>query len=407
MPPTRKRNTQGNRTRRRGARGKRGKMELLTSSPHTEHFGEKPDGSDMIMSASTRRNTAFAPPSVNALLQNTATAATHGELFSCESPYKVKIISPVTKKPWCADFQSAAARRAMIRAMNRRARSSRLVAPRQVLSNCWFNCMCMAHFVSDGGRTTTRGLRQMMITGVNPRTGEELSREKHYMMFLLNMCIQDIFLGGARGIVDNTNLFIQKMFDAVGEDMYAPAPGGFGNAGLYLETIARYMGFFPATIINMDGDAFAGGSLELSDGVAQFLMSHTAAPNALFLTLFDKKVPTDMGREIWFDPDAARVHLTRPPEPASALKYKLDSCIVRDLKGEHVMAFITHNGKQFAFDGETHSRMMPFKWKTRIHRVSNMTFQIAEEPQKFNFSREYRVFHYYRVNDMDSVSMEV
>ena len=43
-----------------------------------------------------------------------------------------------------------------------------ILAPKQALSNCWFNVFFMTFFISDKGRKFFRYLRKSMITGILP-----------------------------------------------------------------------------------------------------------------------------------------------------------------------------------------------------------------------------------------------
>ena len=76
--------------------------------------------------------------------------------------------------------------------------------------------------------------------------------------------------------------------------------------------------------------------------------------------------------------------------------YVLDSAVVRDTKKQHFSAYITCNGKSFAFDGESFARMTPFEWKKKLNK--NTQWRFAEQYETyFNFQQAYFMLFYYRI----------
>ena len=47
--------------------------------------------------------------------------------------------------------------------------------------------------------------------------------------------------------------------------------------------------------------------------------------------------------------------------------YTLDSAVLRNISKIHFSAYITCNGKDYGFDGESFSRMQAFKWKSKLN----------------------------------------
>ena len=78
------------------------------------------------------------------------------------------------------------------------------------------------------------------------------------------------------------------------------------------------------------------------------------------------------------------------------VKYVLDAAVLRDTKKVHFSAYLTCNGNQYGFDGESHARMQPFKWKNKLNK--NTQWRFAEEYNTFfNFKNGYQMLLYYRV----------
>jgi hypothetical protein len=87
--------------------------------------------------------------------------------------------------------------------------------------------------------------------------------------------------------------------------------------------------------------------------------------------------------------------------------YRVDSCIVRDTKKVHFCAVLTVNGKQYGFDGASHTRLSPFDWREQLFasdgEVRDWTFDgsnFDKDPSnqiKWSFSNAYHLLFYYRV----------
>ena len=77
-------------------------------------------------------------------------------------------------------------------------------------------------------------------------------------------------------------------------------------------------------------------------------------------------------------------------------KYELDSAILRDINQEHFSAYLTINGKEYGFDGESFSRIEPFRWKKRLYQ--NTQWRFADQHNTyFNFEKGYQILIYYRI----------
>ena len=63
----------------------------------------------------------------------------------------------------CAEWNSDEAKLAMLKNIrSKKIDISYIVGPKQVASNCWFNCFFMVFFISDKGRKFFRYLRESM-----------------------------------------------------------------------------------------------------------------------------------------------------------------------------------------------------------------------------------------------------
>jgi len=76
-------------------------------------------------------------------------------------------------------------------------------------------------------------------------------------------------------------------------------------------------------------------------------------------------------------------------------KYVLDGAVLRDIQQQHFSAYITCNGRDYGFDGESFSRLTPFIWKTKLNKDEQWRF--AEQNNTyFNFTKGYQLLVYYR-----------
>ena len=81
--------------------------------------------------------------------------------------------------------------------------------------------------------------------------------------------------------------------------------------------------------------------------------------------------------------------------------YELDSASVIDNSRQHFCSTITCNGIQFAFDGYSRSRLIPFEWKSKINKNINWGFKDYiyefEDDTLWNFMEGYSCLCYYRI----------
>ena len=108
-------------------------------------------------------------------------------------------------------------------------------------------------------------------------------------------------------------------------------------------------------------------------------------PHVLFITYDERFASTMKETEISF----------RSKEGKEII-YKLDSVILRDRRQNHFSSYITCNGEEYAFDGESFSRMEKFKWKSKLNRDIDFLFAEQFQDTLFNFKNGYQILIYYR-----------
>jgi len=303
--------------------------------------------------------------------------------------------------------------------------AAHIIAPKQSLSNCWFNTFFMTFFISDKGRKFNRALREMMITGnitknipqsnmdeygtAGMRQSVKIAKELQWPFFLLNKYIE----ASLRGIDDpsrfaelmDTNTLIRQIYNATKKIIKKGRFGIHSNDYLvaktqqasnpldFYSTITNYLYNFPGEnpIWNRDFH-----NKDLNTYIIPNLLQggkHGEAPHILYISYDDDYMRTS-GRYAplsfnftLFDKDKTNFSLAT---------YKLDSAILRDISERHFSAYLTINGKDYGFDGESFSRIEPFQWKNKLN--TNTRWRFAEQNNIFfDFTKGYQILIYYRV----------
>ena len=270
-----------------------------------------------------------------------------------------------------------------------------VTAPKQLQSNCWFNSFFMTFFISDLGRKFNRWLRQAMITGVLA-DGRKVKKNLHRSLFTLNKYIN----ASLRSSYDDTNFadlmdtndLINNIYYAIGkkinvkygETMIAPI-------NKPSNPLTFYRGLYDA----LGGDLMHWTTLTIQSGWKSI---HAAAAelkkldkgeiaNVIYLEIYDEQSAS------FTKPRTFRIKM-RQGDKIYMCTYSLDSAILRNTEKFHFSAYITCNGKDYGFDGESFSRMEPFAWKSKLDRNTNWRFAKQYETY-FNFTKGYQLLIYY------------
>ena len=161
-----------------------------------------------------------------------------------------KIKVPVDGRKVCVPFTEAIAQQHMLKilAEKKPIDCSKIIAPRQILSNCWFNAMFMVYFVSDKGRKFNKFFRQLMIVG-KTLNGEAIPASIHKVLFKLNMSIEACLNSNtsAKSSINtiantlNTNVYIKQIHRLI-KDNQIRGMNMSGNPMRYYESLISYLG---------------------------------------------------------------------------------------------------------------------------------------------------------------------
>ena len=74
-------------------------------------------------------------------------------------------------------------------------------------------------------------------------------------------------------------------------------------------------------------------------------------------------------------------------------KYSLDSAMVCSSDRKHWCALITGNGKGYASDGSSFSRLTPYDWKTKINSDEEFLFEGSDKRYNFKTCEFYLLYY--------------
>ena len=272
-----------------------------------------------------------------------------------------------------------------------------IIAPKQKLSNCWFNSFFMVYFISDKGRKFFRYLRLAMITGQLPN-GKPISLKLRMPLLILNKYIEAALLGTRAG--DNSKSSIATLMDT----------------NQVIRKIARSLGEIKRTELNIVKTKEASNPFTFYNGLITYLKSNPLAFSKIVVSTANskKKLVLDIQNLLdternaldffilerwsedfpiksWSIPKKFKINYK-----GEIHKYKLDSAILRDTEKQHFSAYITCNEQLFGFDGESFARMTPFDWQKKMNKDTKWRFA-DQYKTYFNFQRGYYMLFYYRV----------
>jgi hypothetical protein len=362
-------------------------------------------------------------------------------LFSCDDPYKVKVKVKHTRKRRrrgergssdrkgssgssrrnkgrgrkgrdsrrkqvtykCYPLDHTLAKNQMMRFLERSRTWDCVSGPKQKLGNCWFNVMFMSFFISDYGFEYTRPLRRLMIrgerlskaearaaTGTLSRDTLDSSRPKiHKLLQLsflkLNACIQASIdcTDQSYPLLKNTNFIIGDIAGVIQDKSYSVYKVNDENGGNpihYYKIILSYLLNTDFKNTKRNKHFFHTGTISTFRGILHnsiAVHSNIVTFEYMFLTSEDNKV-----KVLSFENNGHT--------------YVLDSIIISN--DEHYISFLTVNGKEYAFDGESYSRIVPMKWKHRIRDDTKFNLTgMSLEDYSFSFSNGSQILFYCRV----------
>ena len=323
-------------------------------------------------------------PSVNELLTNLQSLSPNPAAFACENNQQIRINKG--SKMECVDWESEAAQAAMLRNLKRKHIDfDKVIAPAQIEENCWFNCYFMCFFISDKGRKFFRYLRHEMITGKYP-TNETLKKVAtlRWPFFLLNYYIESSLLGrdDPENFAEqmNTNTLIREIGEILSRvNSKVTMPGKRGNPLSYYNMITSYL--TQTTIYLLPSAPKLLREKKMEKFMRKNLAGSGLVPHIIAVVIPPKKNKGDF-------------ELTKTYTPGKdTFKYTLDSAMIFSSDRKQWCALITGNGKGYASDGSSFSRLTPYDWKTKINSDEEFLFEGSDKRYNFKTCEFYLLYY--------------
>lgn len=288
----------------------------------------------------------------------------------------------------CYNYNSPEAKHFLLHNLsaNKHIDITKIVPPKQIQSNCWFNVMFAMFFISDKGRKFFHFFRQLMIEG-KQSNGVTIPENIRNAFALLNFGIDACLTGNKFAYELNTNAVIHQLYKSIPEQYreqhkYITGVDEAGNPLQYYISIINYLSNSPILLIFIKG-ANANWKEQISAAIAK-----------------NKHLPHIIAIEIYKD----NAHTFKKPHSFTIkdAKYALDSAAIIDTSQQHFCATITCEGKEMGYDGMSHHPLIPYSWKNKINSNYEWGFDGTllydnGPPMKWNFMKCYQILMYYRV----------
>lgn len=331
-------------------------------------------------------------PSINRHLIDMNTMTLRRDLTKCpKDKVKVKVGRSTKGNEYkCMDIHSKEAINQMLKFLNRSRNTNCITAPKQKLSNCWFNTMFMSFFISDMGYEFTKIVRQIMITGERINK-TKIDRELHTPLLELNLAIQSSIdcVDEHYYLLENTNLMISKLSTLLPKNLnlHLPKPDEYGNPIPYYTAMINYI----LSGYEVKKHVYTIGYNDLQSQLSyQGSVINVVLPDILLISM-DVSEPTVKSI---LKKQKKQTYI----ETLGGKAYRLDSMIISN--DEHFISFHTINKKEYAFDGATYSKCFQMNWKKDINRNKNFNLYQGGRSVRdwgFNFTIGYQIMVYFRV----------
>lgn len=272
---------------------------------------------------------------------------------------------------------------------------NKIILPKQIHSNCWFNTMFTVFFISDKGRKFFKFFRYLMITGKKNNNSNIQNNNLKILFFKLNLYIQESFNQSNNYtkkkklmniISENlqTNYFIKEIYKLLNNNYNTSIPNikDPGNPIEYYMKIMNFLDYNPIKVYNI--------TINNYKNIEKYL--HKININNLpeLLIIHDNESNTKYYKNI-------KIYNT---------KYILDSIIITNkgyfIKNEnkHFVSLITLNNIYYKYDGDSIKKLSKFNWMNLLNTDKDWHFleNVNYVPEKYNMTKGYKMLFYYRIN---------
>jgi hypothetical protein len=265
---------------------------------------------------------------------------------------------------------------------NKKITCRKIYAPKQFSSNCWFNSLLITFFVSDLGRKYNRWLRESMITFVMA-DGKNIDLKLQKPFFLFNKyiesCIRPDYDESNFSLQMNTNNIIKNIFTAIHKDVnIKKGQTLIDRVGKSSNPLSFYKGLYNFLGNNLMPwvNPYISNSKDKMNYVLKQIIdsgnnnpastnNNKILPKVVFLEIIDNASKKFVKKKV-FKVDAIK------NGNMVTYTYSLDSIVLRNTAKHHFSAYITCNGKAYAFDGmHKDKNMLPFDWVNKLNKNTN------------------------------------
>ena len=301
--------------------------------------------------------------------------------FELKEPLQIGISKKIFGKN-CVPYNDPKAVKFLLKNLsaNKHIKIDKIIPPIQSQSNCWFNTMFVTLFVSDKGRKFFHFFRQLMIEGIQA-DGSSIPLNIRNGFALLNYAIECCLTGNKYAYVLNTNAIIDNIYTNIPQSYKDKLPyitnvNEAGNPIRYYDSLIYYLNnkSIQLTLIQNTNDKW-------KDHILNKIQNQI--PHIIILEFYDEESKKTTNKPQSF--------------VVKGNKYILDSIIIRDTSQQHFSSTLTCNRKEFAYDGMSFHRIVPFNWKKYINSKFFWEFSGTPARLRWNFTHGYQMLIYYRV----------
>ena len=318
-----------------------------------------------------------------------------GKLYDCninqaydlKEPLQIGIPGMIYGKT-CYDYTSKSAKQYLLKNLshNKTVDCKKIVPPKQLQSNCWFNTFFVNFFISDKGRKFFHYFRQLMIEG-KQHNGKTIPKELQNAFALLNFGVDASLTGNRFAYELNTNQIIKKIYKSIPKKYirklhYLVDVDKPGNPLMYYMNITNYLSNDDIDILFMKKTTKKWKSEMYSQ-----IIKRKKMPHVIVMEIYSKD---------------ASFYLDKPIKFAiNNNEYMIDSAVIKDKSGSHFCSTLTCNKKEMGYDGLSHHSLLSFEWKHKLNSNIDWSYEgsldLDNKTVYWNFTSCYQMLFFYRV----------
>ena len=362
-------------------------------------------------------------PSINKKIQiKSLKTLINKKINTCNNLLKINI--GTKKEPNCLNYDNIKVQELLLNNLkaSKHLNPELFIAPKQLMANCWFNTMFVSFFFSDKGRKFFRFFRELMIKGTKVN-GEKIKDKKlRELFFVLNLFIEASYNQNEiinkkyftlsninrknktrklsvksknlyeeiKDLTNNlyTNYFIKIIYERINNLTYKSIPNinDAGNPIYYYRSIIDYLNYNMLKLFEMDIE----NNINIKKKLEEKLYYYHVIPDLILLNDIESSTKYNSNYILNIN---NKKH-----------KYKLDSIILtnkgffKPKENKHFICVCTINKKGYKFDGDSYSRLSKFDWLPLLNVNKDWEFieNTSIYPEKYNFTKGYKILFYYR-----------